>query len=396
MRVTRAVGSSLNLQEVLDLALTTTLAVVNMEAGSIRILNVEGTALEYGTHRGFSQELVSMAQKLDVQYTLPGHVVTTGRVVVCADIPSDPRCQLVNRTGEGLRVAAFAPLKSRGRVLGTLCVASSQPMQFGSSRVRLLAAIGEVVGVAVENALLHEKTRVYQQRVRGLLARVMASHEAERARISREIHDSVCQSIAAVSYGLNACEEFVLLQPERAMRQVSALAATSRETLAEIRRIVSDLRPPVLDHFGLVGALRQLVAEHRESLPVRLRTKGASPRQRWPEHVEIAVYRVVQEALTNVRKHAAATAVSVRLTFARDGVRIRVLDNGCGFEFPGILMERPASFGLIGMRERAEAVGGSFKVKTAPDQGTVIEVWIPAATGKGGADGDDRGESAYC
>jgi two-component system sensor histidine kinase UhpB len=227
------------------------------------------------------------------------------------------------------------------------------------------------------NAML-DQVAVYRGRLRGLSSQVITAQEEERKRISRELHDETAQSLTSLLVGLR------LLQDARDLDDVKAGVAELREltarTLEEVRKLAVELRPTTLDHLGLVAAIEWYSREYAERLDavVDFETEGL-PERLAPE-VELVIYRVVQEALTNIARHARASQVRVRLGFLETGVEVTVQDNGVGFDLEEATSSRERGLGLFGMRERVELVGGTFNIDTRPGAGTTIRIGVPATT----------------
>ncbi len=210
-----------------------------------------------------------------------------------------------------------------------------------------------------------------------LLARLVAGHEEERMRVADDIHDDSVQVLTAVSFRLAALRSHL---PQDLESKVLQLEETVEQAIARMRHLMFELRPASLDRVGLAAALREYVE--------RMSGDG-QPLVAFVDHLErepspdmrILLYRLVQEALTNVRKHAGAWHVEVSTRREGEGVLVRVVDDGVGFDVQ--LRQTPGHLGLISMRERAELVGGWFAVESAPGRGTTVAFWIPdAATGR--------------
>lgn len=229
---------------------------------------------------------------------------------------------------------------------------------------------------------LHEEKLGEAQRreiLRGeLLRRVVAAQEAERQRIARELHDEMGQSLTAVGLGLHGVTSTLKQNPEGAAANLVQLEKLVAHSLDELQRLIADLRPSHLDDLGLPAALRWWAeeAEHRGSLRVSVTITG--PEQELTSPVRLALFRVTQEAITNVIKHANASQAEILLQYAPDHVQVTVHDNGCGFDLNRVAVDefRP-SWGLLGMNERATLLGGSFTIETEPGQGTTVNITIP-------------------
>jgi signal transduction histidine kinase len=216
-----------------------------------------------------------------------------------------------------------------------------------------------------------------------LLDQVMTAQEEERRRIARELHDETGQSLTTLTVGLATIAEAADLGAAR--ERAAELRRVAARTLAEVHNLSRGLRPSVLDDLGLLPALERHLKEYGagRGIAVDLHTSGFD-HQRLPEPVEIAVYRIVQEALTNAARHAAASTVSVILEHRGRSVHVIVEDDGRGFDLEGVLGSGDAdrTLGLHGMRERASLLGGSLTVESAPGRGSTVFAEIPLAEGE--------------
>ncbi len=213
------------------------------------------------------------------------------------------------------------------------------------------------------------------QRRKELSRRILMAQEEERQRIARELHDQAAQSLTSLLVHLRLLEK--AHSPEDAQRQVAALRELTAVALEDVRRIALNLRPKILDDLGLVAALRWLVDEFNAQAGPRATLDMDGLTSRLPRPVELVLYRVVQEALTNVRRHAQARHVWVHLQVSGDQVTVTVQDDGRGFD-PNRLNEGEG-LGLLGMRERLASLGGELQVDSQPGQGTRIIGHIPWA-----------------
>lgn len=243
---------------------------------------------------------------------------------------------------------------------------------------KLVSQVGVAMSYLTDN--LHDLSgqlgEMQQRQALGL--RIMRAQEEERRRVAREIHDGPAQSMANVVLRAEVCEKLLGSDPARARQELQELREMVKASLQDVRQIIFDLRPMVLDDLGLVPALRRYLSEFevRFGLPVELVVLGEE--RRLPQHLEVAVFRVIQEALNNVRQHAAARRASVKLELAEQCVNVLVSDNGRGFDVEEVLSgQRPDSYGLLGMRERVEMLEGKFRVTSQRGKGTQVRVQIP-------------------
>jgi PAS domain S-box-containing protein len=213
---------------------------------------------------------------------------------------------------------------------------------------------------------------------RSLLARVVTSQEQERRQVAGDIHDDAIQAMVAVTLQLQALGS--RLRDPRSTELLERLAATATESVGRLRQLVFELRPPLLDEVGLAAALDQYARRAGELAGFVVQVSDESAGE-LPAELRVVAYRIVQEALANVRAHAHAQRVAVRLEEVEGGVLARVSDDGAGF-LPGLVERRPAGhLGLISMREQATMAGGWCRIASAPGMGTTVELWLPRPKG---------------
>jgi signal transduction histidine kinase len=225
---------------------------------------------------------------------------------------------------------------------------------------------------------VRERTRdleLSRERYRALAAYLQDRIEEERARISREIHDELGQDLTALNMGLYRLERGAAGRDAEAARQVAGLRELTAGTLESVRRISRELRPPILDELGFSAAVAWLVRTFAQSSGIAVELKPGRPPALPPE-AATALYRVLQEALTNVARHAGAKKVLVRLRLERGVLTMLVKDDGRGVT-PEAL-ESPDSFGLTGMRERMRAAGGELDISAHSQGGTAVTARLPA------------------
>jgi two-component system, NarL family, sensor kinase len=255
-------------------------------------------------------------------------------------------------------------LMYQGEVIGQLLVAPRAPGEaFSPAERRLLDDIGLQAGVAAHAVQLSTDL----QRAR---ERLVAAREEERRRLRRDLHDGLGPQLASLTLTVAAARELLRHDREAADQLLQELARHTQAAIADIRRVVYDLRPPALDDLGLVLALREHAAIYRQpGLQIRIDAPEQLPAL--PAAVEVAAYRIVQEALTNVVRHAKASTCAVRLTLC-DALNVEISDDGVGLPPGG-----RAGVGLTSMRERAAELGGTWAIETAPGRGTCIRARLP-------------------
>jgi signal transduction histidine kinase len=264
------------------------------------------------------------------------------------------------------------PLVSRQQLWGTLHLACTPGARFAPEQVHLLSAMGQQIGLALENLRRSEQQR-HEALRRQLLDRTIEAQEEERKRIARELHDEFAQSLTALIVGLQTLE-----QPETSQGGVRARLATTRalavQMLQQTRRLIFDLRPSVLDDAGLAPAIRSVAERACEAHGVALAFRVVGVR-RLPPPVEIALFRIVQEAVNNLVQHARARHAHITLALAAGRVEASIADDGDGFDVEQAL--HSGRLGLLGMKERVELLGGMLEIESHSGQGTLVRVEIP-------------------
>ncbi len=213
---------------------------------------------------------------------------------------------------------------------------------------------------------------------REMLQHTVAAQEEERRRIARELHDEIGQTLTALSLGLENLAQMVASgEQERLADAAKDLRQMTSNAVSELDHLVTDLRPSQLDHLGLGAAMRSLAKDYRQRFGLKVDLEFAGQRRRLPSDVELAIFRIAQEALTNVGRHAQVDEAQLRLSYEPQGVRLCIADQGRGFVLPDVPHHAHKNWGLLGMTERAAQVGGSLSIETAPGQGTKVLAWLP-------------------
>jgi signal transduction histidine kinase len=264
----------------------------------------------------------------------------------------------------GARTGLWVPLFVRGEPIGVLTAHDKigPDARFTDNDLRLAETFASRAAVAVD---LSERI------ARDALRRVVDAQELERRRLARELHDETGQALTSILLGLKSLEE--TLETNESRTATSSLRELVVATLRDVRRLAVELRPSVLDDFGLEAALENLTSTFAEQTGIAIDFGAALGEQRVPGEVETALYRIVQESLTNVVKHARAERVSISLTRQEGSVKAVVEDDGRGFD-PA---HADGGYGLVGMQERLALLGGRLRVESSPGAGTTIAADVP-------------------
>jgi two-component system, NarL family, sensor kinase len=306
--------------------------------------------------------------------------------VIVDDKAADPRYRYIPALrGEDFTSMLSVPIVApSGHMVGVLNVHTRQRREFTGGDTELLRSVAGLVAGAIENAQLHRRLAEREEALERFAERTVEWQEDERRRLAGEIHDGISQRIVSLFFHLSAAADAIPGTPQVAAEQVALAQELATAALDETRSAIAGLRPPILDDLGLAASLDSLA----HSFP-QLDVQVSATSRRLAGHVETAVFRTAQEALQNAAKHAGAHSVRVRLFPQRDKMVLEVADDGAGFDpaaaeaGPGTAggdWHRgggPTGFGLAGMRERAELLGGRLDVSSAPGRGTTVRLTVP-------------------
>lgn len=352
-RTTTALLEKLTLDEVLE--------IVCSEAR--RLTGATGSAVLLLESVGWLQVTISVGKpipaldRLPVADSLAGQVVQEGKP--CLENDPVNRFQAYHRNPD-LQALLVIPLRGKEGNIGVIDVVN-KPGGFSDDDIRLMTLFADQAVIAIENARLHQQTEK------------LAVME-ERQRLARELHDSVTQALYSLTLYSDAARLALSAEKiEAATGYLEELRSMAREAMLDMRLLVFELHPPILEQNGLVAALqaRLEAVEARSGVQAKISVEGE---RRLPLDTEMELYRIAQEALTNVVKHARAQRVDLSLKYTSTSVQMEVLDNGVGFD-PSA-SGRGGKYGLRGIEERVNQLGGHVNVKSAPGEGTTLQVMI--------------------
>jgi len=302
-------------------------------------------------------------------------IVTTVRETLklsyaAIEVPEGATFALAAASGASpAREAIRLPLVHQGEVVGTLLIAPrDRDYTLTPADLRLLDDLTHQIGNAVHTVRLTSDLQALTRDLQRSREKLVAAREEERRRLRRDLHDGLGPMLSAVLLKVGLVRTLYRRDPETTETLLKQLESEIESVIADIRRVVYNLRPPALDELGLVGALREYIASlgNNEAMPLHVSVDVPDTLPPLPAAVEVAAYRIAQEAVTNVLRHAAARSCIVRVR-VEDGLRIEVSDDGVGIDEA----ER-AGVGLTSMRERAEELGGTFVIKRNEPQGTLV------------------------
>jgi PAS domain S-box-containing protein len=372
--------ASLALSQTLDLntvirTLLDSVAHLVPNAERISVFTLEEGSLQATAIGGIGPAInLEPPELLDVRdYPLLWEVVESHTARLVEDTSGDPLWRPV-LSRSTTRCWLGVPIRVAGEIKGICCLESDRPGCFTQYHIGITEALLGEAAVAIQNALLYEEIHSGRERLQALSRRLVEVQEVERRYISRKLHDDTSQALIGLVFALEIIKRDAG-NPEAVASGFVELERIIGEILGNLHHLAVDLRPTALDHLGLIPAVRQYIdgISEKHSLPIHLDVPQLT--NRLPGDIETALYRIIQEALANVIRHAKATQANVRIELREGQVRAFVSDDGCGFNVDEALASE--RLGLFGMRERAEMLGGSLTIISEPGRGARISMEIP-------------------
>lgn len=280
---------------------------------------------------------------------------------------------------EGMNSALVLPLLTKEKLIGILCIFSNQMRVFSPKDREFFSAIAGQAAMAIENAQLYKASIEKQRQVEQLLSKVIFAQEEERKRIAGEIHDGIAQSMVGILTKVQTSQALLSLDQKKVPEELEELRKIVTESVREVREIIYNLRPASLDDLGLIPSIENLMTRIERDSGIAVELIANERMRRLPSIFETIAYRIIQEALANVKKHSGAEKAWVELYFEPTSLSIKIVDNGKGFDWDTVShkFKEGESFGLQSMRERAALVGGRLDIITGLNNGTTVSVIIP-------------------
>lgn len=501
-------SQSLEIRQVIKTAIDMVLEIMRAEAALIFFLDEETEELRVIAFEGVSKEFASAVDRIKVGEGFYGQAAQTGKPLIIEDTSTDPKLTVPAVKNEKLRAQLIMPLTSRGKIIGTLCVATRSPRRFDNTEIELLTALSNQIGIAMENSRLYQEQittaeqlrlseekyrqlfesahdaiwvqdlsgkiiaannacarlvgyplteligkdareflhqeglnlareirekllhgeaieqpyeqkltrrdgivitlmlttnlltsrgqpigfqhiarditveRRMQENLRFYVQQITRAQEDERQRIARELHDSTAQNLIAIIHRLESyCQERTQL-PGDDSKLLLNFQEQLKDILQEIRQFSRDLRPSILDDLGLLPAVEWLTEELKSGNGIEANLTITGPERRFSPETEVTLFRIIQEALRNITKHAEATKVDVNIGFKDSVTTVIINDNGKGFQPPRSISELPrlGKLGLAGLEERVRLLGGDLNIQSELNKGTTLSITIPAET----------------
>jgi signal transduction histidine kinase len=364
LSISEAISQTLSIPQVLEQALDTVLEVMELSSGGMRLLDQEMGCFRLVSQRGLNPQIVQEIECIPQGIGFQGEVAMTLRPVFTSDLSTDPRTQSVGAVEEGFRSLVLVPLLAGRELVGIMEFSSKEAHTWEDDELRWFATIGRQIGTAINRIQLSE-----QIRDRAILE--------ERGRLSQEIHDGLSQLVGSLR--LRAEETLYRLEDEdwiNVRKGIEEIERNARDAYASLREEMLGLRDTVVSGQDLVPLFTEFLSRFQRQwgIEAKLLVEDKQPYSA-PPVVEVQLLRIVQEAITNIRRHASASQIFVRLYQDEDRLYISVKDDGRGFHTGEEIDE--SKLGLSIMRERASSVGGKVTVDSIPGTGTTVHIEMP-------------------
>lgn len=375
-----ALSSTLEFEQVLDRILDNVWRVVSADAANLML--VEDDSVIIVRHRGYGVDDNQIGYNSNIKISdRPNlqRMYKTGQSLLINDTFKSSDWKQVEG-GEWIKAFASSPIMLEdGQVIGFINLDHSSPGFFEQKHADRLTDFAEQVAIALKNAQAQKDLQQRGDELQRLTSRLNEVEETERRRLARELHDQVGQSMALLNFNLNIVKGKISERGiEGLEKQLEESITMVNEISQGIRDVMDDLRLSVMDDYGLAAALFWFADRYRERTGIQITVKGNELQPRLSTPKENALFRITQEALANVTRHAQASQVMIRLKEQQEVVILEISDDGAGFTLAGsVSPEERRGWGLVNMRERAESVGGEFSLETEPGRGSTIIVRIP-------------------
>jgi signal transduction histidine kinase len=385
-RVSAAISGLWDLDAVLKVALDNVLRIMKGTIGGILLVDEQTQTLAYHIHQGLSARYVE-EMRLNMGEGIAGRVAQSGKAILLEDISTDPRVghpDLIS--AEGLKAFICVPIRAKDNVLGVINVASHRSRRFTNKDLHLLHSIGDQLGVAIQQARLYERLRKARERYRKLTRQLLVAQEDERKRLAIELHDETSQTLSGLTLQLQALADMAektSKDPEliNRLKKTQSLAV---QVHTEIRRLMADLRPSLLDTLGLVPAIRQFADTRLRPLGINVSVETTGTERRLDPEVETGLFRVAQGSIGNIIEHSKAKSATIALEYRDSELVLRITDDGQGFDVADLtdVEESGRGRGLFSMRERIMLLGGTASVESKIGKGTTVWAKVPIGQGE--------------
>jgi nitrate/nitrite-specific signal transduction histidine kinase len=366
--VAEAMGHPMEVSRIAETVLSRTLSGMDLVAGCVFLKRGEDFVLI--AHNGFPEAIVQATQRLRSGEEITSEITKSAHSDVVRNISAAAFSNALVSGEKGGADWIGVPIKSKGRTLGVMCLANRDDRSLDSHEQDLLTAVGQQIGVAIENAELYEQVQII-----GTLK--------ERERLSRELHDGLAQVLGYLCVRNKVAADLIASREvAHAEAQLQEIQVVMQEAYQDVRESILGLRMTVSPNRGLIPTLKEYAHRFGQQTGIRVNlVYNSDVRIGYAPDVEVQLLRIIQEALTNARKHSEAKQAWIRFEPQAESVVVTIEDDGRGFDPALVNQDSQQNFGLQTMRERAEGVGGAVQVSSQPGQGTKIAATLPCNRG---------------
>jgi signal transduction histidine kinase len=372
--IAKDLTAELDLETLLDRVVEAAVKVIQVSAGSLLIWDAPNNDLVFAVAKGGGGPAL-VGRRMPAYKGIAGWVLSNQRPAIANSVRQDPRFFSAIDESLGYHTSSLlaVPLLVKGEAIGVLEVLnkiSHEP--FDQQEVDLLMALAGQAAVAIKNARLYRQVEEERDRI-------VALEEQVRKDLARDMHDGPAQLLSAITMHLSYIDEIIKSDPEQAAQEIAQLKEIASKALQQIRSTIFELRPIILQTKGLIPALRTYVKRLREVEDMAIHDELEDWPERLPARIEEVCFSIIQEALTNIKKHAEANNAWLKVSCQDDRLITTVRDDGKGFAVSRLetLEAQEGHLGLVSMRERAEMVNGELAIRSQPGWGTRVTLAIP-------------------
>ncbi len=377
----QAMTSALDLDVVLHQTMSQANALLKTESAAVLLSDPLNDILVFSAVAAIDAAKL-LGQKMPLGAGIAGWAIEKRQSVLVNDVQSDLRFynSIDAISQHTTRSLVAVPLIYKEKVIGVIEATNKIKGNFNEHDLEMLESLTNSAAIAIENARLFGEVRVNREQLRHLAQQLVSAQEKERQRLSHELHDEAGQALTALKIGLELIQVDLPTDTDNIGQRLGDAIELTDTAMEQLRALARGLRPPGLDKAGLTPTLESLCHNftHQTQLTVDYISQGLEPAS-LPDSIGICIYRFLQEALTNIAKHAQATYVEVTLHYTSKNLTLYVVDDGQGFEQANqtATLEKPGGIGLIGLQERLDAVGGTLEIETKPGQGVRLRGSVP-------------------
>ncbi|MFQ5944068.1 MAG: GAF domain-containing protein, partial [Anaerolineales bacterium] len=373
--IDRAILAEQSPRAIAEVALAHIRDLILCQRASVVLFDFETDQMEVLAADGFAERSIEPKTRLPLAASDLSENFLQGDIEVIDDISTlSHASHLVQALGkEGLRSCIEIPLAYKDVLVGSLNLGSVSPIGFPEEQIEIAREVADLLAITIQQARLFEQVRVGRDRMRRLTHQLVEAQEAERKHIANELHDEIGQLLTGLKLTLDTCKRSLPAEAAATLGEADKIVA---ELVDHLRKLSLDLRPAALDDLGLLHALLRYFERYTARTAVEVDFEHSGMNVRFPPDIEIACYRIIQEALTNVARHAGVGRVTVSIHSCRGRLRLGIEDEGFGFDTDTELAQGTSS-GLVGMRERAIALGGQLTIDSAPGIHTRLFAELP-------------------